>query len=182
MRGGEQAVNCCSWLDVSPPKPFPPLACRPTPSHPVPSQPSLTLFRSSTPTIRFGSIQPSMILLNVSSLHICSDPNLTLSHPILSHPNSFHHIPHHPALPHPAKSAPSAMCAYLHSIPPHPTPQGNLCIIFEYCPQSLYDLLRASPLLLPSSQVIRVARQAATSGHTFRLRKPIPHEPLLAIV
>ena len=39
---------------------------------------------------------------------------------------------------------------------------SNLCILFEYCPQSLYDLLRQAQAPLPGEQQLRIARQVAT--------------------
>ena len=37
----------------------------------------------------------------------------------------------------------------------------SLCILLEFCPRSLYDLLRQSKEALPLSQVLRTARQVA---------------------
>jgi len=37
----------------------------------------------------------------------------------------------------------------------------SLCILLEFCPRSLYDLLRQAPTPLPLAQVLRLARQVA---------------------
>ena len=37
----------------------------------------------------------------------------------------------------------------------------SLCILLEFCPRSLYDLLRQSQEALPLCQVLRLARQVA---------------------
>lgn len=42
----------------------------------------------------------------------------------------------------------------------------NLCILFEYCPQSLYDLLRSATEALSLERLLRIARQVAKGGAT----------------
>jgi len=49
---------------------------------------------------------------------------------------------------------------------------NNLCILFEYCPQSLYDLLRSSTEPLPVKQIVSIARQVALGIYYLHCNKP----------
>jgi len=49
---------------------------------------------------------------------------------------------------------------------------NNLAILFEFCPQSLYDLLRAAHEPLPSKHAIRIARQVALGIYYLHCCKP----------
>ena len=48
----------------------------------------------------------------------------------------------------------------------------NLCILFEFCPQSLYDLLRQARSPLPLQQVLTIARQVALGLYYLHCCKP----------
>ena len=48
----------------------------------------------------------------------------------------------------------------------------NLCILFEFCPQSLYDLLRKAPKPLELKQVLTIARQVALGIYYLHCCKP----------
>lgn len=48
----------------------------------------------------------------------------------------------------------------------------NLCILFEFCPQSLYDLLRKAPKPLELKQVLTIARQVALGLYYLHCCKP----------
>ena len=48
----------------------------------------------------------------------------------------------------------------------------NLCILFEFCPQSLYDLLRHATAPLELKQVLTIARQVALGLYYLHCCKP----------
>ena len=48
----------------------------------------------------------------------------------------------------------------------------NLCILFEFCPQSLYDLLREADAPLPLGRVLQIARQVALGIYYLHCCKP----------
>jgi len=49
---------------------------------------------------------------------------------------------------------------------------NNLCILFEFCPQSLYDMLRRTSDALPTAQILRIARQVALGLYYLHCCKP----------
>ncbi len=48
----------------------------------------------------------------------------------------------------------------------------NLCILFEFCPQSLFDLLRKAEAPLPLSRVLTLSRQVALGVYYLHCCKP----------